>query len=166
MSDCTLSLWVIQCPVADHDMGSLSWSGLQVKSDITWPLPETVHYHCSSTSCSSTNSRSRILRLVWCPVSLSGTCKVPAYVRDQNVVVKATCRHLLDLSTYIKQCECCPQQWDPAVHRSTLCPSINLACLGIPTGPSQKTAQTNTTQCSHMESCLSRWPVKTSYPHY
>lgn len=96
--------------------------------------------------------------------SLSGTCKVPAYVRDQNVVVKATCRHLLDLSTYIKQCECCPQQWDPAVHRSTLCPSINLACLRIPTGPSQKTAQTNTTQ--DMESCLSQWPVKTLYPHY
>lgn len=94
--------WVMQILVSGHP-GSV---GLGTQSDTDWPLLQVLHIHCPSTFCKQVG---RVLWLGWYPgFSFYSLQNMSPHQRDQNVKVKALCRHLeLNIFNELRGCVLC-----------------------------------------------------------
>lgn len=119
----------LQCLIIQEvqDIGSLSWHGPQVKSNICWLLSQVFATIASAQREGRTDCTWRALWLDCCPgFSFHSLQSIFSHQTPQNIV-KSPFSSQLELPIFNELCESCSQQRIPACsfHRATFSPIIN-----------------------------------------
>lgn len=130
----------------------VKWTLSQIKHFPTTSMPPLLQHIAGRT-----DGRSKTLWLGCCPnFSFGSPWSNFSHQKDQNIRVKAPCRHQIDFSMNNELHVCYPHQGGPTVSlwRATLCLYISLDFLGIFMLPPCPKALLNATHSLHQKPCL------------